>query len=448
MIYEIRSNSDLLSGETLIVKIPEQDLDRKALYTLKEDKPDFILPFCCRSVNGHIELAYKVGAQSKLHYLAGERHPKEYAELWSSALSPLLECGDWFLRPYSFVLDIKHLYCDKNNNSVCYVYIPSKKNCSDYYCLKEMAVGFSRQVTVTDGELENKVLRAIMMDFNPKTFLQMLKTALAASAPAVYAPIEAHRSIHEQNALTEPEYPEQAISEPEEFAFLQQSELQPQMVAQDDSEEIKIDIPTDRKAAKNEKESKKDKGAPREKKEKQPKNRESDNKMQKNKMVEYREKILKTDTAQQSRAPATPKPHQGRVHHAVPAYGQPAGAVSITQNLSHEISGAWLRLVGSASLPKAIDVEIAEGEIFTVGRYDTAVGKKQSSFEFEKMTKAVSRRHAAIERRTDGYSLIDLSSSAGTFLNGQKLPPNTTCKLQPGCRVSFGNCGADYVWEQ
>ena len=132
----------------------------------------------------------------------------------------------------------------------------------------------------------------------------------------------------------------------------------------------------------------------------------------------------------------------------VPTYPQPSESADITQSLSYETNGVWFRLVGSAHLPAGIEIAIAEGEIFTVGRYDTAAGRKQCGFEFERMTKAVSRRHAAIERLSDGYSIIDLASSAGTYINGQKLPPNTPCKLQQGCRVSFGNCGADYVWEQ
>jgi len=94
-----------------------------------------------------------------------------------------------------------------------------------------------------------------------------------------------------------------------------------------------------------------------------------------------------------------------------------------------------------------IGIKIEEGEIFTIGRYDAAVGGRQSSFEFDRAAKAISRRHAVIERDAEGYKIIDLASSAGTFLNGQKLPPNTPSSLEQGCHVSFGNCGADYVWE-
>ena len=77
-----------------------------------------------------------------------------------------------------------------------------------------------------------------------------------------------------------------------------------------------------------------------------------------------------------------------------------------------------------------------------------SIGQKQCDFEFERSTKAVSRRHAAIERGVDGYGIVDLASSAGTFINGQKIPPNTPVKLDKGCRVSFGSSGADYVWDE
>ena len=106
-----------------------------------------------------------------------------------------------------------------------------------------------------------------------------------------------------------------------------------------------------------------------------------------------------------------------------------------------------LKYTGTADFPVEIKVSIGQGSMFTIGRYDATVGKQQSSFEFDRKTKAVSRRHAVIERDSSGYKIIDLSSSAGTFVNAQKLPPNTPCELLTGNRVSFGNLGADYVWE-
>ena len=121
--------------------------------------------------------------------------------------------------------------------------------------------------------------------------------------------------------------------------------------------------------------------------------------------------------------------------------------IEITENISDTLDGTGLRYVGNSLLPQFIKVKIEEGEIFTIGRFDATAGKQKSSFEFDKKTKAVSRRHAVIERETDGYKIVDLSSSAGTFVNERKIPPNTPFALEAGIRVSFGNCGANYVWE-
>lgn len=99
-------------------------------------------------------------------------------------------------------------------------------------------------------------------------------------------------------------------------------------------------------------------------------------------------------------------------------------------------------------MPRSIPVSLELGGIFTIGRFDVALGRRQSSFEFPAKTKAVSRHHAAVERTAEGYTLVDLGSSAGTYLQGERLTPNVPRFLERGCRVAFGTAGADYVWEE
>ena len=443
MMYDVECKSDLLSGATLVVRLPEEDLDKKALYTILEDKPDFILPFRYRVIDGQIEFTYQLGSYSKIQYLAGDRHPNEYAEIWGSVLIPLFECGDWFLRPYSFVLDINHVYSDKNKNSVGYVYIPSMKDCSNYHDLKEMAANFSRQVTVTDSVLENKVLRSIMTDFNPKTFLQMLRSGISENLHLACIPPQ-HREYYVQKALP---MPQQIILQQDYICGEINNETHRNEHKSITSSDIIIDFHPEYKSKSSTAKSYANTSATRRRKEKNTEDKKSKTAMRKN-TLSQRNNNKKTESAQhcssvlgQESSCATDLPFST-------FSAQPIITADITQSTSYEQDGAWLRLVGSTSLPPVIDVAIDEGEIFTVGRYDSAVGRQLSCFEFERTTKAISRRHAAIERFTDGYNIIDLSSSAGTFLDGQKLPPNTPCKLDAGCRVSFGNCGADYIWEQ
>jgi len=449
MIYEIHSRSDILSGAELIIKMPEEDIDRKALYTIQEDKPEFLLPFRYRIVDGHAEFVYQIGSQSKLQYLAGERFPKEYTALWSSILNPLCICGDWFLRPYSFVLATQYLYCNKNNDSVGYVYIPSKRDCSDYSDLKEMAANIAAQIIVTDPDLENRVLRAIMMEFNPKTFIQMLKAFTAISVPVAYIPAAIPQRVYEPAGyitagsaqIEHEEEMQEAVAEIEDLPRSAKETVY--------SDDIIIDLSGDWKAEKKKKERRTNKR--RSEKDEKSKNNEGLAGFFKKRKELKQDTIIGLDPLLFPAAKNTTTRQVYEQHSPLSSVNLPAAAgqtSDLTQCISYEIGGARLRLVGNASLPTAINVAITEGEVFTVGRYDTAVGKARSSYEFERTTKAVSRRHAAIERMMDGYALIDLASSAGTFLDGQKLPPNTPCKLQPGCKVSFGNCGADYIWEQ
>jgi len=64
MIYEIESKNDFLTGASLVVRIPEKELDKKALYTIQADKPGFILPFLHRRIDGQVELEYQIGQHS------------------------------------------------------------------------------------------------------------------------------------------------------------------------------------------------------------------------------------------------------------------------------------------------------------------------------------------------------------------------------------------------
>ena len=54
------------------------------------------------------------------------------------------------------------------------------------------------------------------------------------------------------------------------------------------------------------------------------------------------------------------------------------------------------------------------------------------------LEKGVSRIHAAIERNDDTLTLVDMGSSNGTHLNGQRLLPDQPRVLRDGDEVRFG----------
>ena len=200
MSYEIIGRSDFTSGTTLIVSIPEAHLDRKAVLTIQSDRPDFILPFHYRRVDGHYEFVYQTGSRSSLQYLSGALTPSDFALLWSGILSPLLLCGDWFLKPYSFVLNTRYLYYDADKKAACYVYIPSIHDYSTPESLKLMAVELSKQISVNDTGLENLVLRSILKDFCPEELMQILKPYFTHEQHNPHTAHAAHGGSHAHSA--------------------------------------------------------------------------------------------------------------------------------------------------------------------------------------------------------------------------------------------------------
>ena len=57
---------------------------------------------------------------------------------------------------------------------------------------------------------------------------------------------------------------------------------------------------------------------------------------------------------------------------------------------------------------------------------------------FEAFAEGVSRRHAMIKALEDKYVLIDLNSSNGTWLNGERLVPTRPYDLPSGGTIQLG----------
>ena len=84
----------------------------------------------------------------------------------------------------------------------------------------------------------------------------------------------------------------------------------------------------------------------------------------------------------------------------------------------------------SASLPITKDVTV-------IGRPDSEV-QSYPDLEIE-LDDAISRRHAEVRRREDGYFLVDTMSTNGTLLNGERLDAYKEYPLAHGDRIHLGD---------
>lgn len=477
MKYEIQREFDLEKGLMLRVQFPEEDIDKKALYTIQNDMPDFLIPFKCRSIDGMMQCTYYVGTDTKLQNHLGICDKEAYIQCWKRILSPILECKDWFLNPYSFVFDISQLYTDKNESYVRYLYIPAKTPASDFSQLNSMVADISRENTVEDTAMENIVLRSIMQNFSPKEFLNLLdgfdsksndskeerqeesNSSVKLGNDGGYIknePVKKERKnpfsgISISKPRVEPRIdPVIQVQQEKKIEPMSQPEPEPRWdgVNQDPMDEIHIDFGEENKSI--EKKNKKVKEKPV----KEKKVKEKSSKGSFMSRLGFGKKKQQT-SGQMLGAPADFEPEQENREIYEPAYDYDPTYdedqdESVTQLIGQESTGPYLQYVGNQpNMPRRIEIVILQNAgRFTIGRFDITVGRQQSDFEFPKNTMGVSRKHAIIERFGDTYSIVDRDSTAGTYVNGTKLLANQTAQLTDNCRVSFGYDGADYIWRE
>lgn len=87
-----------------------------------------------------------------------------------------------------------------------------------------------------------------------------------------------------------------------------------------------------------------------------------------------------------------------------------------------------------------IRLEISHGQTnvrkITLGA-DSTIGRS-SSCNLRIAASVVSRRHCRIRVADSDVLLRDLNSSNGTFINGQRIPPEQDVSLPAGCELSIG----------
>jgi protease PrsW len=110
--------------------------------------------------------------------------------------------------------------------------------------------------------------------------------------------------------------------------------------------------------------------------------------------------------------------------------------------------GANLKLTAAENLdhrPHLIAVTAggAESLACILSRHEISIGRTLNN-DFVIEHPSVSKRHAQITATNGSHLVVDLASSNGTFINGQRI--TTATKLEDGCEVRFGR--ARYVYRQ
>ena len=86
-------------------------------------------------------------------------------------------------------------------------------------------------------------------------------------------------------------------------------------------------------------------------------------------------------------------------------------------------------------------ITMQDEKAFILGRYSTEIQMREPLIdltELDALELGVSRVHAMIRQTREGYQIIDLESSNGTWLENQRLAPRQPYQLDSGDRIRLG----------
>lgn len=82
--------------------------------------------------------------------------------------------------------------------------------------------------------------------------------------------------------------------------------------------------------------------------------------------------------------------------------------------------------------------EVTTHARFPVLYWENSIGRSRSC-DITLPDPTMSRDHAVLMRREEGWFIIDTNSKAGTFVNGKKLKPTARARIHPGDTIAMGS---------
>ncbi len=114
-----------LEANYLNIRLEADDrLDETAVKVIRQDCPDFLIPFRIVSVNEETDLKYRLINTVALEYAEMTLPKVLFVQLYLNLLEPFVKGKDWFLDYHNFCVDTRYVYVDKHTYQVFYLYVP------------------------------------------------------------------------------------------------------------------------------------------------------------------------------------------------------------------------------------------------------------------------------------------------------------------------------------
>lgn len=466
-VFSLQSSLD---GNYLNVPLHDKsELDEIAVSVLREDCPDFLIPFRLMSQNDNDFLRYKLINAIALKYSNLRMSKADFVEMYLNLLAPFLKGKDWFLNYHNICIDKTYVYLNKDLTQAFYIYIPVKSCCNSD---KEIICFFQtvlNDVTITDDssflvqlyqyfsrggatlpdlyrlvEEENKRLKHVVPAENAK----QLRSAAPQTMPEINAADGKERQAVEMPAQKQTVSPS-VSSEKERKKGLFGGEKKERKAENKAVESAEIFWGTDGADSDNEVmkalfgEKKKREKAPKQKKEKLPASEKGKGLFGSRKKgtavpeADHSPAVSERESAVNSFPGYISQEQQNNMPSSVPEQymTEEDGTTEIFEDGMVQTCG-YLELMDSSIQGAPVRIELGfDKSYITLGRISANAVKPDVIFGSE--LKRIGRMHARIEKKGEVPYIIDLGSANHTSLNGQVLIPNCPYQLKNGDELIF-----------
>lgn len=415
--------------------------DQTAIRVIKENCPDFLLPFGMTNINDEVILKYKAPNAVSLKYLNGSFTKQMFLDFYEGLLEPFVKGYDWFLDYHYICVIPDYVYVNKRTVKSSFLYIPEQS----YQNTDEEIINFLKnalnKVMITD---DSAFLVQLYQYFNAGNVViseleNMIKTEKNKTAPIVKAVSEPSVQKPAVNTAPNPE-PHKPIVNPEPKSTVRQPMTHTAPASQPSpSPNVSETSDNDVMNALF--------GSPSKKKEKPPKAKKQQGKQDKEEKGLFGgglfgKKKPKTSEEKMTAAPMptptqAPPPIMPEAAPAAPIPNIEAEDVNATtiDELLYQAERC-LELIESQKVGAIARISLDfPNDFITIGR--ESQDAVQPDIRFDKSFKQISRMHLRIERKGDSYYAIDLGSGNHTLIDGQMMAPNTQYKLNAGTILSL-----------